>query len=185
MIFLDLYRKGIEILIAGDLKKLKESTRILLNSKSKKTGLSLFHYYIIHSKDMDFQREELVDIFLKGGVNINEQSNKEHEFYSALHFAIDYPADFKLTKVLVGYGIDMNLKDEYGNTAFWNACHNFRGANEQIKIIEYLFDNGASTQKVNNVGLSVKDLIIQLGESIDEGLNPKEWDLRKLKINVS
>lgn len=128
---------------------------------------------------------EIIDVFIKGGIDINQKSDKEHGQYSALHFAVDYPADFELTKALVENGMDLNLRDEYGNTAFWNACHNYRGNVEEKTIIEYLFDKKANTEVENDAGISVKDLIQQRGESIDDGLNPKAWDLRELKINVN
>ncbi|MEM6262376.1 MAG: ankyrin repeat domain-containing protein [Bacteroidota bacterium] len=176
------YRKGQKTLIIGDLKKFKSFDQRVLNSKSDKTGLSLFHHYIINSKEAKIDSQEVIQTFIQGGVDINQLSDKEHGFYSALHFAVDYPASFELTKVLVENGIDITLKDENGNTAFWNACHNYRGDKEQRKIIEYLFNNWASTETPNKLGVSVTDLIKQLGKSIDEELNPNEWDLRKLKI---
>lgn len=184
MIFFDPYKKGQSLLIDNNIMKLKSATHKLLNSKSKKTGLSLFHYYIINARDTDLNPHEIISLFLSAGVDINQQSNKEKGFYSALHFAVGFPANFHLTQVLVENGIDINLRDEYGNTAFWNACHDYRGNDEEAKIIEYLYDKGARIDTTNNADISVKDLIDQIGKSIDEGINPSEWDLRKLKINV-
>lgn len=183
MLFRDHYHVGQDTLIKGDIQKIKSLSSKVLNSQSKKTGLSLFHYFIINSNQFTVDYPQVVDTFLQAGVDINSQSSKSHGNYSALHFAVDYPENFDLTKLLVEVGIDINLRDKYGNTAFWNACHKYKGLADQRKIIEYLFDKGASIEDTNNSDISVKKLINQLGESIDEGLNPKEWDLRTLKIN--
>lgn len=185
MLFRDNYRVGQDTLIKGDIQKIKSLSSKVLNSQSNKTGLSLFHYFIINSNQFTFTIDyaQVVDAFMKAGVNINSQSGKDHGHYSALHFAVDYPENFELTKLLVEVGIDINLRDEYGNTAFWNACHKYKGLADQRKIIEYLFDSGASVLDTNNSGVSVETLIAQTGESIDKGFDPKDWDLRKLKIN--
>lgn len=180
LILKDPYHSGQNALIKGDIKKLSS---MVLNSQSKKTGLSLFHYFIINSKDITLDYSQVLDHFLKSGVDINSQSNKSHGYYSALHFAVGYPENYELTKLLVEKGIDIKLRDEYGNTAFWNACFNYRGLDVQRKIIDYLYDKGASIEDTNNSDVSIKKLITQRGEGIDQGHNPKEWDLRKLKIN--
>jgi len=180
-IFADPYHAGQQALIKGDVKKLSHK---VLHSQSKKTGLSLFHYFIINSKEVPLDYSQTIDIYLQSGVNINLQANEGHGYYSALHFAVEQE-DFALAKLLVEKGIDIGLRDKSGNTAFWNACHNYRGKIEQEKIIEYLYDHGASINDTNDSGVSVNDLVFELGDSIDQGLNPKEWDLRKLKLNRS
>ena len=121
MLFGDPYKKGQEILLTNDLEKLRKLSSKVLTSVSQKTGLSLFHYFILNSKKLTLDLAQTLGIFLKGGVNINGQASKSNGFYSALHFAVGYPENFELSKLLVEHGIDLRLRDIYGNTAFWNA----------------------------------------------------------------
>lgn len=57
---------------------------------------------------------------------------------------------------------------------------NYRGEEEQLKIINLLLQNGASFDIKNLHDKSVRDMINTIGGGIDAGHNKKEWDLRHL-----
>lgn len=179
------YRKGQKKLLSSNKNEILRINSKILNSKSEKTNLSLFHYFIINAKDININLESVLKTFLSAGIDINQQSDRSHGYYSALHFAVAYPENLQLVMLLVENGIDIELKDENGNSALFNACFEYRGKKAQKDIIEFLSNSGSSLTVTNNAGISVIDLIRSLAESIDEGLNPIKWDLRQLNINVS
>jgi len=84
MLFTNPCRKGQKTLLSGQLSKIKRLSAKVLHSQSTKTGLSLFHFYVINAKDIALEPSEIVDAFLKHSIDINAQSNKAHGFDFAL-----------------------------------------------------------------------------------------------------
>ncbi|NBW36440.1 MAG: ankyrin repeat domain-containing protein [Cytophagia bacterium] len=180
MFFQDNYKTGQVTLANGETDTFVKLNSRVHNAVSKKTGLSLFHYFIIHCQDLKVDTQKVFDAFLNSGTNINARSNGEHGHYSALHFAVQQKEGLPIVKLLLNHKIDISLKDKHGNTAFWNACHEYRGTENQKKVIQSLIEYGASLYDTNNAGISVIKLIKQTSLSIDEGINPKAWDLREI-----
>ena len=100
--------------------------------------------------------DEIVSVLCLSGVNVNSQDSNGK---SPLHFASIHNR-FEIAKMLIHYGADVNLKDENGNTPIFDAIFNSNGNPEIIRLLK---DNNADFIKVNNYGVSPKELANTIG----------------------
>ncbi len=74
---------------------------------------------------------------LKSNININSQ---------CLHY-VGYNGNIEMANLLIEKGIDVNLQDNYGNTALHCACYN-----NHIEIVILLLNAGVNVNIKNNNG---------------------------------
>ena len=102
---------------------------------------------------------EAVEVLLNRGANPHKSDN---DGTTPLMFASRAPDDFyenfyidgsyqKIFKLLFEKGVDINAKDNNGDTALHYAC---RYLSRKREIIEILINNGADVNIVNNDGVS-------------------------------
>ena len=64
---------------------------------------------------------------------------------SLLHFCTEY-SSLRFAESLIEKGIDVDIKDNYGNTALWKATFNSRGNNELVRL---LIENNSNQNIIN------------------------------------
>ncbi len=104
-------------------------------------GRTKIFYTIVDGDEAGFQAE------LSSVENINLQDNNG---MTLLHFAAEYSQTF-MARQLIDRGIDLEIKDKYGNTALWKAVFNARGNYELVRL---LAEHGADVDSLNNAGRS-------------------------------
>jgi len=84
--------------------------------------------------------------------NINNNNSIRKIFYYFIQMMISYN-DMSLLKFLVRNNIDVNIKNEDGNTPLIEAikCGS-------LEIVNYLIENGANCNEINNQGKSVYEI---------------------------
>lgn len=107
-----------------------------LNEKSN----CFYRYPLTHA--VNYQKIDIIDLLLKNNANPN--------IGCVLHEACKNQ-NLKIVKLLVENGADVNLIDNNGQTALFNAI-NAKNANKEI--IRYLIGNGADIHKEDNNGIS-------------------------------
>lgn len=126
-----------------------------------------------------YQPDEIIDFLLNCGIDINLKRNKRGKELSALHIAVAMK-NHKIVEHLLKKKAQIDIQEINGNTPLWTAVMNYRGEEEQLKIINLLLQNGASLDIKNLHDKSARDMINTIGGGIDAGHNKKEWDLRHL-----
>lgn len=85
------------------------------------------------------QDPEIVRMLIDAGANINKTGVvRDTPGRTALHQAV-YDENYKLVKILIGAGIDVNIRGDDGKTSLIMAAE----YNTSTEIIEYLLDAGA------------------------------------------
>lgn len=77
-----------------------------------------------------------------------------------LHFCGEYSRS-KFATALIDKGIDLEIKDKFGNNALWKACFNSRG---NYELVEILVENQANSKSKNNSNKSPLELAITMGD---------------------
>jgi ankyrin repeat protein len=109
--------------------------------------------------------EEKIDFvkwLVDNGANINTQ---DRNGYSVLHFmAQDRLID--LTKYILNFKADLELRDIYGNTPLWTAVFNGR---DNLGVVKMFLDKGAKLDNVNEAGRTPRQMIeVIYGDSFEE-----------------
>jgi len=148
-------------------------TQSEINSQSQ-TGLNIIQYAITAHSNLSVPFKELVDEYLRLGGNLEHKNN---DGLTALHFAVAHKKP-DILKYLIEKGADIDASDNNGMTPLYLAVSTYTGEPELLEIIKILLKYGANPDKKNKAGVSPSDFASIAGEGIDEGYNPKEWDLR-------
>lgn len=115
------------------------------------------YYAVAHCK------VDITGYLLKHGANINSVYS---EGKNILHITVEAECEdkgfFNIVKLLVSNGVDLNRKDDFGNTPLWYACIYYVINNETIR---YLLNNKADINIVNKFGLSSLTAAKKRGES--------------------
>ncbi|RZJ68363.1 MAG: ankyrin repeat domain-containing protein [Flavobacterium sp.] len=135
--------------------------------------------YAGYSYDNKYEPKDLIDFLLKCGIEINHKRNKRGNELSALHKAVAMK-NYKIVEHLLKRKAQIDIQEVNGNTPLWTAVMNYRGEEEQLKIINLLLKNDASLDIKNLHNKSARDMINIIGGGIDAAHNKKEWDLRYL-----
>lgn len=135
--------------------------------------------YAGYGYENKYKPEDFIDFILNCGIDINQKRNKRGNELSALHKAIAMK-NYKIAEHLLKRGAQVDIQEVNGNTPLWTAVMNYRGEEEQLKIIDLLLKNNASFDIKNFHDNSARDVINTVGGGIDAGHNKKEWDLRHL-----
>lgn len=109
-------------------------------------------FYAIVDNDYDKFLMELESIKNINMVDING--------LTLLHFCVEYSRT-KFAANLIQKGIDLEIKDKYGNNALWKACFDARG---NYELVEMLIKNQANSQSKNNANRSPLELAITMGD---------------------
>ena len=113
-------------------------------------GNNLLHYYSKSAAKLDFNRNEIVDLLIQNGININ-QPQKGGKKLTPLHRAVLHN-DCELCKVLIEKGAVIDSLDANGGTPLFTAVMDYRGGDGSI--ISFLIKKGADTQYQNHFGNS-------------------------------
>lgn len=116
-------------------------------------GKSVFHFAT--AKGHDSIVEFLLTYYFK---NIHETSFGDDCYGTVLHLAVP-KNNLKLVELFLGYGCDVNVKDELGFTALHLACQ----LDVQIEIIELLLDYKAKVNAKTKDGRSVLYVAAEAG----------------------
>lgn len=81
------------------------------------SGYNILLYYAMKAKEIKIEMIDFINLLLEFKINLDYQ-NPLFKSYSALHIAVLHD-NFELTKTLIDKGINIELKDENGNTALW------------------------------------------------------------------
>lgn len=102
------------------------------------------------------QQIALVNYLIKHGAKINSniQNGNALEHTLLLHQV----KSVELAKVIINNGIDINTKDEYGNTALHAAVFN-----KNYKLVDFLTQNGADVNALNNEQKAPLYIAIDIG----------------------
>lgn len=162
----------------AELRKQKENgiDFTVLDERDHKNLLIAYAGYGYHEK---YSQREMTTFLIECGIDVNHQMNGRSGKDSALHYAVS-KGFLEIVKTLVENNANLEIKDSHGNTPLWTSVMNFRNKEGEIEIIKYLLSKGSSLDAKNNHKISPRDLIIRSGNSIDQGGDNKEWDLRFL-----
>lgn len=100
------------------------------------------------------------DFFLENVKALKNISKKFQKGKTLLHFACEN-YDLELAKTVIGLGIHIEEKDDYGNTALWTAVFNARG---NYVLVDLLLQHNANPKATNNSNNSP----IQFAEKIND-----------------
>jgi len=90
-----------------------------------------------------YNNAELLQWLIDNGANINHQ---DRNGFSALHFAVNEQR-FEAAEILINCKIDLEIKDNNGNTPLMDAIFNSKG---EYKIVTFLVKAGANPDNINN-----------------------------------
>ncbi|OXU31415.1 hypothetical protein TSAR_013048 [Trichomalopsis sarcophagae] len=147
-------------------------------------GVSMYdrdskHYHPIHLAICS-GKMELVEVFLKHGMNVNERSPLIPEEF-LLHFVVKKSESSKIIITLFQYGANIDRRDKWGWTALHVACENTRNPNALIRRkIGLLLYFGADMFLENNDGWDSFDLI--QSKLLAQSLMVKTVALRKARL---
>lgn len=109
-------------------------------------------FYSIVNNDYDNFVKELEFLEDINAVDLNGMS--------LLHFCGEY-SSIKFAESLIEKGINVHLKDNYGNNALWKATFNSRGNYELVRL---LIENESNPNSKNNANKSPLDLALSFGD---------------------
>ena len=181
---MDDYKKLQNALITDDISKVKAEIENGADVNFiGEVGLNILHYYIETPDDFPYDPKEIIDLLIANGLDINTQT--EDEQLTALRILTNEQL-VEPFKLLLSYNCDIELADDEGNSPLLAAIFDYRGEDELKEIITLLLNNGADLDHKNNHGISPRLSAIDTGESIDQGDNPKDWDLRPIfkELNI-
>lgn len=139
----------------------------------RSSGLSLIELAVLHYKERLYDRPEdrledklkIVSFLLSEGADINYLDTKKKRnalhwlFFSGYHIqltGLEYV--YKMTKLLVESGIDVNCKDIYGRIPLSYAITLGNAPTKKLMpVFEYLVAHGSDVNSKNNFGMSCVD----------------------------
>ena len=119
-----------------------------------RNGDNILHYYAVAYKSVQAPVENMIQLFIDFGININATQSKMAK-RSALHLAV-LKKSKDIFDVLLRKGADVNVQDGNGNVPLFNAVFVYSG--DDGYFIETLISNGARVDIINNHGVSPKIL---------------------------
>lgn len=138
------------------------------------TGINALHYYISVSSQLKYAANELIQILIESGIDINAQNSEGN---APLHFAVG-SKDARIVKILVEKNVLVDIQNNTGNTPLWRAVQDFRGEQSLLEIIKVLMSASANPDLKNNHGHSPRSIVIDRHDSMQRTKKPKEWDLQ-------
>ncbi len=136
-------------LVEGDIDFLSKIDRFDVR-QTDDHGNNILHYFAKNRNSISTDCVSLVRQLLQLGLDINQIEQKPPH-RSALHLAVQ-GRHKDLVTVLIDCGIDIDSKDENGNSALWQAVMSYNG--DDSFFIKYLLKNGANPDLENNHGVS-------------------------------
>lgn len=107
-------------------------------------------YYLFETRGMPKEFDSKVQALTKAGFNFKmPQANKSTIWHLALS-----KNDLGLLKKVSGFGVDINAKDDQGNTPLHNAAMK----TNNTEILKYLIANGADVKSTTEFGETALDL---------------------------
>ena len=123
-------------------------------TSSDKFGNNILHYYVGNYGSIQIPVENMIQLFIDFGININANQSKMPK-RTALQIAVIGKSK-DVFDILIEKGADVNVKDGNGNVALFDALFVHRG--DDGYFIETLISNGACVDIMNNYGVSPKGL---------------------------
>jgi len=123
-------------------------------TSSDKFGNNIFHYYVGNYDAIQIPVENMIQLFIDFGININASQSKMPK-RTALHIVVVRKSK-DVFDMLLKKGADVNIQDGDGNVALSDALFVYRG--DDGYFIETLISNGARADIMNNYGVSPKGL---------------------------
>ena len=118
-------------------------------------------------------------------IDINAQDDNG---MTLLHFAAEY-SRISIVEKLIEARIDLEIKDNYGNTALWKAVFNSRG---NYEVVDLLLENLANPNSKNDAEKSPFELAVTMNDiSLIGRLSEPEfrcgggWDILAKKFNYT
>lgn len=142
------------ILISNSLDDIESALKDFDLTSFDKYGNNILHYYAWNSKAVGLPVEEIIQLFIDFGININANQSKMPK-RTALQIAVIRKSK-DVSNILLTNGADVNIKDGNGNVALFDALFGYRG--DDGYFIETLISNGADVNLMNNYGVSPKSL---------------------------
>ncbi|MES2733635.1 MAG: ankyrin repeat domain-containing protein [Bacteroidota bacterium] len=150
-------------LYKGELQLLKEALdnlEVNINDTDR-VGSNILHRYALEVNNLNFNIEEVVNLFIEHGIDINAKRKLAGDELTALHIAV-VRMSYELCKVLLNKGAQIDEREKHGNTPLWLAAMNYRGREEMGRIIKLLFEHGANPNIENETGNSPLDVAKKL-----------------------
>ena len=171
----------IKLLYKNDLEALRTEKRrgVDFTVTDSYNRTNLLSYYVYCAKNLNYKPNEIIAFLLDCGININNKSNKRDGELSPIYMAVVH-LEIEILKELINQGADIESRDSRGCTPLFRIVSDYRGNEKQNETIEILIKAGASLDNKNARDISPRDLIKNRAIGIDQGLNDKNWDLRRL-----
>ena len=154
------------ILLNGSFSEIEAALRDFDISSFDRNGNNILHYYVGSYETVKMPVEDMIQLFLDFGININATQLKMAK-RTALHLAV-LKKSKDVFDILLKKGADVNVQDGNGNPPLFNAV--FVYDDDDGYFIETLIANGALVDLMNNYGVSPKGL----AETI-ANYNPKKF----------
>ncbi|UII23574.1 ankyrin repeat domain-containing protein [Fulvivirga ligni] len=123
----------------------------LFNFLRKKSSKESKSAILTEINELDlFENQLSSDQFLLKVGQLSDINKKFQKGFNLLHFAVEF-GELKLAKVLLERGININDKNDFGNTPLWIATFNARGSYEMVDL---LLSHGADPYLKNHAGRS-------------------------------
>lgn len=140
------YKKALSALNMNDMERFRQAVQEMPNiDELDNYGRSISFYALMNDNlsALEILKSEGADFFLQ-----------DNNGWTLLHFAADrYLLD--VAKFLISNEVDVNSKDNYGNTVISRATFSSKGKGEMIRL---LLASGADPSIKNNSGVSAINL---------------------------
>lgn len=118
--------------------------------------------YIVLNDTYSKDRIKMIEKVIKDGVDVNHICSEHNR--NVLHLMYmnfrdkDYPIIFKITKLLIDAGIDVNAKDGFNNIPMKYAIAVLKSTTEELTpLYKLLLDSGSEYKNVDKFGKSCLD----------------------------
>ncbi|KAJ8682457.1 hypothetical protein QAD02_018249 [Eretmocerus hayati] len=102
----------------------------------------------VNEKSRAAAKKELTLLLLKNKADVNA---KDFELKTPLHLT-EHPEDFDVVRTLVSYGANIDAQNVYGRTPLHSLFYSSLLENNNSKIIEFLLENGADINILDERG---------------------------------
>jgi uncharacterized protein len=139
------------ILLKSDFEELQKALEDYNINEVDNSGNNILHYYIKESKNLELKPKDVIDLFLKKGINIDEKQSKGAFKRSPLHISVFMKLK-DISDYLIDLKADINSTDANGNSILMTSVMWYREQNGYY--IEKLIKSGADLFQQNNHGRS-------------------------------
>jgi len=142
------------ILLKNSLPEIEKTLNNFDLNSFDKFGNNILHYYVKNDKSVQISAEYIIQLFIRFGIDINAKQLKS-PMRTPLQLAVINKSKH-VFDVLLNNGAEVNLQDEDGNVALFQAVIGYRG--DDGYFIQTLISNGANIDVLNNYGVTPKSL---------------------------